>query len=295
MTLQDLRTFVAVVEAGTMGKVARSIRQSQPAIAQHVRRLEREFGTVLLDRTPRGVELTDAGRALYERTSAALAALNSAETEIEAIRHRSDGALAVSASSGTARHYLKPAIVELRRRRPGLDFRLACANTLSQQLDAIRQRRADLAFVSLSEETPGFEQRPVLVMPYQLLVHKDDPLARRKRIHLEELAKIRYLAVGRESTTSRFVATHLAARGRRLAVAQTVDTEGTAILYVELGLGHALVPAIQADALTDGRELRGISIRGLPAMPLGWVARDFRLLSSAAREFLDVFDHLQSQ
>ena len=76
MTLQDLRTFVAVVEAGTMGEVARSIRQSQPAIAQHVRRLEREFGTVLLDRTPRGVELTDAGRALYERTSAALAAFD---------------------------------------------------------------------------------------------------------------------------------------------------------------------------------------------------------------------------
>jgi DNA-binding transcriptional LysR family regulator len=290
MTLEDLRIFVAAAEAGSMGELARSLGRTQPAVAHHVRRLEQELGAPLLDRTPRGVTLTEAGAALYERATAALAALRSAESEIDTIRGASDGALAIAASSGTVRHTLKPAILALRRRRPNVDFQLACSNTLEQQLDAVRERRADLAFVALWRETPGFQYRAKLDMPYVLLVHRDDPLARRQRVDLERVAETRFIAIGEESTTSRFVGEHLADRGRQLAIAHTVDTEGTAILYVELGLGHAVVPAVQAAALAKRVELRALPIRGLPPMPLGWAARDFGLLSTAAHEFLSLFD-----
>ena len=75
-----------------------------------------------------------------------------------------------------------------------------------------------------------------------------------------------------------------------LDVAHQVDTEGTAILYVELGLGHTVLPAVQATALAKRSGLRALPIRGLPPMPLGWAARDFELLSSAADEFLALFD-----
>jgi DNA-binding transcriptional LysR family regulator len=290
MTLEDLRIFVAAAEAGSMGELARALGRTQPAVAHHVRRLERELGTPLLDRSPRGVRLTEAGAALYERASAALAALRSAESEIETIRGASDGALAIAASSGTVRHTLKPAILALRRRRPNLDFQLACSNTLDQQLDAVRERRADLAFVAFWQETAGFQYRAKLDMPCVLLVHRDDALARRKRVDLERVAETRLISVGQKSTLLKFVGEHLAERGRQLAIAHAVDTEGTAILYVELGLGHALIPAVQAAALAKRAELRALPIRGLPPMPLGWVARDFELLSSAAQEFLALFD-----
>lgn len=294
MTLEDLRIFVAAAEAGSMGELARSLGRTQPAVAHHVRRLEQELGTPLLNRTRRGVTLTDAGRALYERATAALAALRSAENEVATIRGVSDGALAIAASSGTVRHTLKPAILALRRRRPTLDFRLACSNTLEQQLDAVRERRADLAFVALWRETPGFQYRAKLDMPYSLLVRRDDPLARRQRIELKRLAETRFIAIGEQSGTSRFVGERLAERGAQLVTAHTVDTEGTAILYVELGLGHAVLPAVQASALAMRAELRALPIRGLPPMPLGWAARDFELLSTAAHEFLSLFDRGRS-
>ncbi len=290
MTLEDLRIFVAAAEAGSMGALARLLGRTQPAVAHHVRRLERELGAPLLDRTRRGVTLTEAGTALYERATAALAALGSAESEIETIRGASDGLLAIAARSGTVRHTLKPTILALRRKRPNVDFRLACSNTLEQQLEAVRERRADLAFVALWRETPGFQYRGKLDMPYMLLVHRDDPLAGRQRIDLKRLAETRFIAVGEQSTTSQFVRQHMADRGWQLPIAHTVDTEGTAILYVELGLGHAVLPTVQAAALAKRAELRALPIRGLPRMPLGWAARDFGLLSTAAREFLALFD-----
>jgi len=239
--------------------------------------------------------LTEAGTALYERATAALGALRTAESEIDTIRGASDGALAIAASSGTVRHTLKPAILALRRQRPNVDFQLACSNTLEQQLDAVRERRADLAFVARWQETAGFQYRAKLDMPYVLLVHRDDPLARRRRLDLERVAETRFIAVGEHSTTSSFIGEHLADRGRQLQIAHTVDTEGTAILYVELGLGQAALPSVQAAALVKRGELRALPIRGLPPMPLGWAARDFELLSTAAREFLALFDRSLQQ
>jgi DNA-binding transcriptional LysR family regulator len=290
MTLEDLRIFVATAEAGSMGELARTLGRTQPAVAHHVRRLEQELGTPLFDRTRRGVRLTEAGTALYERATAALAAIGTAEKEVAAIRDGSDGALAIAASSGTARHTLKPAILALRRKRPHVEFRLACSNTLEEQLDAVRKRRADLAFVALWRKTPGFEYQAKLDMPYALLVRRDDPLAKRGSIDLERLSETRFIAIGEESATSQFVSEHFADRGGQLAAAHTVDTEGTAILYVELGLGHAALPAPQAAVLAKRVGLRALAIRGLPPVPLGWAAREFRLLSAAAQEFLQIFD-----
>lgn len=295
MTLEDLRIFVAAAETGSMGELARALGCTQPAVAHHVRRLEQELGSPLLDRTSRGVTLTEAGAALYERATAALAALGSAESEIEEIRGASDGAVAIASSSGTVRHILKPAILALRRKRPNVDFRLACSNTLEQQLAAVRERRADLAFVALWQETPGFEYRAKLEMPYVLLVHRADPLAQRKRVDVERLAHVRFITIGEESAIARFVSEQLADRGRKLTIAHTVDTEGTAILYVELGLGHVVLPAVQAAAVSKRAELRVLPIRGLPPMPLGWVARDFSLLSSAAQQLLTLFDRTSTR
>ena len=83
-------------------------------MAHHVRRLERELGATLFNRSRRGIVLTEAGRALYDRATAALAALGAAKDEIKMIRGDSDGTLAIAASSGTVRNMLMPAIQALR-------------------------------------------------------------------------------------------------------------------------------------------------------------------------------------
>ncbi len=290
MTLEDLRIFVAAAEMGSMGELARSLNQTQPAVAHHVRRLEEEFGAPLFSRSRRGILLTEAGRALYDRATAALAALGAAKDEIKMIRGDSDGTLAIAASSGTARNMLMPAIQSLRRNRPNVDFRLACSNTLEQQLNAIRERRADLAFVGLWQDTPGFQYRAELEMPYALLVNSDDEIAQRSRIDLKSLSALQFIAIGEQSRSCLFISEQLASRGGRLTVAHTVDTEGTAILFVELGLGHAVLPAVQASAVAKRSGLRALPIRGLPPMSFGWAARDFDLLSAAAQEFLSLFD-----
>ena len=57
MTLEDLRVFVAVCRVGSLSEVARGLHCTQPAVSQHVTRLERELGVALLERRATGVVL----------------------------------------------------------------------------------------------------------------------------------------------------------------------------------------------------------------------------------------------
>lgn len=74
MELYHLRTFVTVAEEGHLTRAAERLFTSQPAISAHVKALEEELGVVLFDRTPKGMQLTAAGRQLLEHAQHTLAA-----------------------------------------------------------------------------------------------------------------------------------------------------------------------------------------------------------------------------
>src|SRR5262245_32951198 len=67
MTVDDVRTFVAAAEAGSISAAAHELHLTQPAVSRRVQRLEDALATPLIDRRKRPFALTDAGRAALER------------------------------------------------------------------------------------------------------------------------------------------------------------------------------------------------------------------------------------
>jgi DNA-binding transcriptional LysR family regulator len=288
MTLEDLRILVAVAEAPSMGAAARSLGRTQPAVAQHIRRLEAELDARLLSRGPRGTKLTWAGELFYRRAVLALRALQVAAQELKESRDRFQE-LALSASTTSTDHLLKESILELRRRWPSLRLRLEVGTTVSQRLEAVRQRRVDLAFVTLAASYRGLETRSVVDMPLRLLVHREHPFAARKRLPLSTLSRIRYIAL-HNSTAVEYLRARLAGDGVPLEIAYTVDTPATAVLHVELGLGETFVPAYQAVSLAASDHVRAVAVAGLPSTPLGWACLDFGLLPPMAQALIAEVD-----
>src|SRR4051812_3158619 len=76
--LRHFRSFVAVAEAGNIGRAAQALFITQPALSRQMQQLEQEVGASLLVRNARGVELTDAGRELLDRSRVALEAVEDA-------------------------------------------------------------------------------------------------------------------------------------------------------------------------------------------------------------------------
>ncbi len=288
MTLEDLRVFAAVCEASNLSAVARRLGRTQPAVSQHVTRLEREIGVPLLERRARGVVPTPAGRLLYQGCSAGLASIAAAVGEIERLRDGRAGTVSVSTGGTTVRHFMREAVVRFRRLHPDVALHFEPAGSTEACLEALRRHRADLAFVTIGPALRGFDQRPVLESPFRLLVHRDDPLASRRRLGARDLRGIRYIAISSRTSSHGILHGALDEAGVSLSPVVTVDDFDTANLFVELGLGHALVPAIHAHHFEGEGRVRALRIQGLPRVPVGWAARSFAALPKMALAFADL-------
>ena len=295
MTLDDLRVFTTVVETGSLGAAARRLGCTQPAVSQHISRLEREFDIPLLERSAKGITLTAAGRVFYDASSLGLGALSLAEREINRLRTGEVGRLAIATGGTTVRHFLREAIDQFRQRHPGVTLHFEPANSTPKCLEAVEQRRADLAFVTIQESVPHFEQRAVLENDLMLLTPHDDPLATRKSVSLPDLRGMRYISLPEFTVSDAYIRDHFAEAGVILEQTARVDDYDTAHVFVQLGLGHAIVPAMQGYHFQQGGGVAAILIEGLPPLQVGWAARQFRLLPPVAHDFMAIFTDIADQ
>ncbi|MBX9394803.1 LysR family transcriptional regulator [Streptomyces sp. TRM72054] len=288
MTLDDLRVFVAVCRAGSLSAVARELDRTQSAVSQHVKRLERETGVSLLERRPRGVVPTPAGRVLWDAAADGIAGLDLALRRLGDLVNGDGGSVRVTTGGTTVRHFMSEAIVAFRQRYPKVNLEFQTETSSRSCFDALAADNLDLAWVTIGSPVRGIEQRPVVGLPWVLAVRADDPLASRTRIDVADLAGIRLIRLPQNSTSGARLDAAFAELGIRSSSDTSVADWDTALLLAELGLGHAVVPALPGRQVPgDDGPVRLIPIPHLPPLPVGWAVRRWDALTPLAQVFAD--------
>ena len=183
-----------------------SLAYTQPAVSQQMAGLERRAGMPLLDRTTRGVRLTDAGEALLRHTEAILAEQTLAERELEAIAGLRGGRVRM-ASFPTAGAALVPAAVSLfSERYPEVKLSVLEAEP-EESAPMLRAGELEVAIVGTVLSTEGFgalydgiDLHHLLDEPRYALLPPEHRLARRKRLRLEDLAREVRIELSRSTT-----------------------------------------------------------------------------------------------
>lgn len=172
MELRQLRYFVRVVEAGSIGRAAMSIGMVTSALSQQISRLEGELSTRLLQRSASGVVPTDAGLAFFRQ---AQLALRHADDAVQAAQQaRLAGHVSVGLPSTTAAILGAPFLQAMNARYP--DIRLHLVEALSGHLsDMLNGRLLDLAIVFHTECARRWSVMPLLDEPLFLCAHRDMP------------------------------------------------------------------------------------------------------------------------
>ena len=154
MELYQLRTFAVVADTGNLTRAAERLHASPPAVSAHIRALEDELGVALFRRTPRGMELTDAGRDLRERAGAVLAGAEGLRARALALRGEPEGevTLALHAASNLLR--VDAAHALLRASAPRVRLRLSRAMSW-EVVDALRTGELDTGFLYLTDQGPN--------------------------------------------------------------------------------------------------------------------------------------------
>ncbi|SNQ51866.1 conserved hypothetical protein [Frankia canadensis] len=188
MELRQLRYFVTVAEEQHFGHAAARLNIGQPAVSQQVRRLERELGVELFDRSPRHVRLTAAGEVLLPEARAVLAAEDRALAVAARLANEYTGTLRLGTSRGLGGR-LEIVLEQIRHRAPHLAVELVGEPT-QQRLDRVAAGTLDATFVRGTTTGPAHRAIPVWQEPLVVALPARHELGRRSDVALADLAHL---------------------------------------------------------------------------------------------------------
>ncbi|MFI2205722.1 LysR substrate-binding domain-containing protein [Streptomyces sp. NPDC020192] len=182
LDLRLVRYFTVVAEHRHFGRAATALHITQPSLSRQVRRLEQVLGARLLDRTPSGTRLTEAGEAFLPRARALLraAAQAAAVARAAAEPHR----ITIGYATGV---YVTPAVRELRRGFPDADVRTAHMHW-QEAREALLEHRVDAFVARLPFPVEGLRVTVLYDEPRVLVVPVGHRLAGKESVTLDDIA-----------------------------------------------------------------------------------------------------------
>ena len=243
MELRHLRYFVCVAEEKNIGRAALRLYISQPPLTRQIQQLEDQLGVQLFRRNNRGVELTDAGRVLYDDARNILGMAERAkERSSKAARGllgRVDVAIFGSGIFGAIPRLLRT----FRKEHPEVSIFLHNM-VKDEQIDALRHRRITLAFNRLMLPIDGLVSETLLTEPLYVAMPSDSPLAARTAVTLQELENIPLVLFPTGARPSFIDRVHEMCRACHFTpvVAQEVGDVVHAVALVATGFAVTLVP-----------------------------------------------------
>ena len=266
-----LRLLREFAERGTIAATAAALGYTPSAVSQQLATLEREAGAVLLDRTARAAELTDAGRRLADHAERILAMIEAAEADLSAAGPA--GRVTVTAFP-TAAVAFGPALVRRVRAHPGLTLLLR-ETQREEGLRLVRTGEADVALVAdwsgrLTSAESGRRRRagttgvlrfyPLIRDPVVLVLPRGHPAADPARpVDLDKLRDEPWLAAPAGEPSRQAVDRLLAGTGGMPPAPWEFEGLSTILSLVARGIGIAALPRLTAagDRRVAVRELAG--------------------------------------
>ncbi len=241
MNLRQLLCFLAVAEEGSFTRGAERVGIAQPSLSQQIRGLERELGGALVERLPRGIALTPAGRVFLPEARAAVQAAERAARGARAALGLDAGELAIATVRSIAVGILPDSLRTWHEQHPEVTIRLHEYRHRRPLEEDVRRGTGDLGVGPRPTAWSG----PLVELGWEhfvVVLPPSDPLAGRKTVRLRELADRGWVLFEQGFGLADVVTAACARAGfQPRAAVRTAQSEAAARLAAA-GLGPAMVP-----------------------------------------------------
>ncbi|MFF1298496.1 MULTISPECIES: LysR family transcriptional regulator [unclassified Streptomyces] len=267
--LGALELLLAVARLGSLGAAARETGITQPAASSRIRSMERQLGVALVDRSPRGSRLTDAGALVTDWARRIVEAAEAFDVGAQALRDRRDSRLRVAASMTIAEYLLPGWLLALRAQRPDTAVSLLAGNSAAVAARLLSDE-ADLGFVEGLNVPTGLDSVVIAHDHLIVVTAPAHPWARRRRpLAADELAVTPLILREKGSGTRQVLDAALGGLARPLielssttaVKAAAVSGAGPAVLS-ELAVGEELamrrLVRVPVEGVSLARDLRAV-------------------------------------
>jgi DNA-binding transcriptional LysR family regulator len=287
-----LEVFREVVRAGSITGAAEALGYTQSAVSRQIATLEAEAGATLLDRLPRGIALTEAGRSLLGHAEVIIERLATARRDLEALRQLNAGQLRVGAFPTAVAWLVPRALAAFRADHPQVAVTLVEERT-PELLNRLDSGAADVAVVSAPPYDPPpdptrFTLHHLLDEELLLAMSVGHPLAHRPSIRLSDLAEDPFI-VGSPTAEQALMRARFPPGFQPRVDFAAADWTGK-LGCVAAGLGVALLPALAASAIPGGVVLRRLPARDTATRRIFAATARARHVTPAVAEFVARLD-----
>lgn len=240
MNIQKYLTFLKVVELGSFTKAAAALNYSQSAVSRMITDLEKEWDTVLLERSRSGAAPTSTGTVLLPHIQTLCREYQNLKSSVDEVRGLQSGLIRIGTFSSVATHWLPPIIREFRKKYPRIDYELLLGDY--DEIEGwIRTGRVDCGFLRL----PAHKELDAIFLERDRLLAvlpEKHPLAGRRRFPVAALAEGPFLLLEKGARAD--ILDILDSRNIRPKVQLTTYDDYAIMSMVENGLGISVLPEL---------------------------------------------------
>lgn len=283
LALGKLYSFVKVVECGSFTKAAIMLDTAHSGLSRQVIELERDIGYRILQRTGRGVRLTEPGKLLFERAKHLIAAANAFEDEARAMRGVPIGTVNIGMPGSIASLLGSRLLIVASRKYPEVKIRLI--EGLSGSIEEmLATGRVDFALFFATPNGRARAGNPLFCSDLYLVGSTQDELVRSDTVEFSKLAGLRLILPGMPHAIRHAVGRACAAAGIEVNVPYEADSLSTMKRAVEDGAGYTVTSwdsvqrEVSAGLLRAAKIVRPVLTRELalecsPLQPMTIAAR----------------------
>jgi len=262
--LLQVEGFLEVARRGSVSRAAEALFITQPTLTARLHGLERELGTKLFLRTPRGMRLTEAGRAWVPFAERVMRALVEGRDALEQVTTASAGHLIVAAAPAVSIYVLPELLERFVVAHPRVEVSVRTGH--SEDIVALVLRDEVQIGLGRLIQHPELELRPFHKEELILVCAPDHAFARRRAVTMAEVTNEKLIMFDRTSSYYEITHSAFAAAGARLKRYMELDSIEAAKKMVERGLGVALLPATAVVREVAAHDLHRVAVRNAPPM-----------------------------
>lgn len=243
LNYHQLHIFYTVAERGSFSAAAQALHMTQPAVTMQIQALEDYFGSKLLVRSTKKIELTEAGQTLFPFARRSIELMRETEKTMSRFTSMLEGRLQLGASLTIGEYVLPRLLGPFGKKHPHISIALKVMNT-TQIIEDIVSHQLNFGLVEAPVHHPDMVSEPVMEDELKLIVPSGHPLSAKERVKLQEVVAFPFVLREKGSGTRQVMEAELERQGIKPEGLETVmelGSTGAVKSAVEAGLGITII------------------------------------------------------
>jgi DNA-binding transcriptional LysR family regulator len=288
MQIESLKVFCDLTEAESFTKAAQINEVTQSAVSQTISALERQFKSLLIERSKKNFRLTAEGEVLYDYSKQILQMYDSLDSKLQEIKDIVSGNIRVATIYSIGLHVLPVYLKKFLKAFPTVNVHVEYRRP-NQVYEDVLGNVVDLGLVAYPMRDAKIEIVPIRKDPLVLICHPQHAFAKQKSIKLKALAGQKLVSFDRDIPTRKAIDRLLREQGVAVEHAMEFDNIETVKRAVEIDSGVAIVPSETIRQEVSSGTLAAVKLDdGEHYRPLAIIHKRSKVLSPAIKQFIAV-------